>query len=69
MRKPMETEKLLAAAQGQPELAAELYGASLLAIEVDTPGEKRYLDQLADRLRLTPEITQRIRQIVGLPSA
>lgn len=65
----METEKLLAAAQGQPELAAELYGASLLAIEVDTPGEKRYLDQLADRLRLTPEITQRIRQIVGLPSA
>lgn len=66
MRKPMETEKLVAAVQGQPELAAEMYGASLLAIEVDTPAEKRYLDQLAAGLRLNPGVAQRIREAVGL---
>jgi uncharacterized membrane protein YebE (DUF533 family) len=47
MKKPMETQQLIAAARGRPELAAEIYGASLLAIEVDTPGEKKYLEQLA----------------------
>jgi len=66
MRKPMEMEKLLAAAKGQPELAAEMYGASLLAIEVDTPAEKRYLDQLAAGLGLRPDVTRRIHDIVGL---
>jgi uncharacterized membrane protein YebE (DUF533 family) len=69
MRKPMETEKLAAAVQGQPELAAELYGASLLAIEVDTPAEKRYLDQLAAGLGLHPEVAQRIKEVVGLQQA
>lgn len=69
MRKPMETEKLVAAVQGQPELAAEIYGASLLAIEVDTPAEKRYLDQLAAGLRLHPEVARRIQEAVGLPPA
>jgi uncharacterized membrane protein YebE (DUF533 family) len=66
MRKPMETENLVAAARGKPELAAQLYGASLLAIEVDTPAEKEYLDQLATALGLEPEVTQRIHQAVGL---
>jgi uncharacterized membrane protein YebE (DUF533 family) len=69
MRKPMETEKLASAAQGQPELAAEMYGASLLAIEVDTPAEKRYLDQLAAGLGLHPEVARRIREAVGIQSA
>ena len=69
MQKPMETEKLVAAVQGQPELAAEMYGASLLAIEVDTPAEKSYLDQLAAGLNLHPEVTQRIKQAVGLQPA
>lgn len=69
MRKPMETEKLVAAVQGQPELAAEIYGASLLAIEVDTPAEKRYLDQLAAGLGLHPEVAQRIKEVVGLQPA
>jgi len=47
LRKPMETEALVQSARGQEDLAAELYSASLLAIEVDTPAEKRYLNQLA----------------------
>jgi uncharacterized membrane protein YebE (DUF533 family) len=66
MNKPMETENLVAAARSKPELAAQLYGASLLAIEVDTPAEKEYLDKLAAALGLEPEVTQRIRQEVGL---
>ena len=66
MQKPMETEKLIAAAQGRPELAAQMYGASLLAIEVDTPAEKRYLDQLAAGLGLDPKVAQRIQGLVGL---
>jgi uncharacterized membrane protein YebE (DUF533 family) len=66
MQKPMATEELIAAAQGQPALAAEMYGASLLAIEVDTPAEQKYLDQLAAGLNLPPEVTQRIKKAVGL---
>jgi len=66
MQKPMETEKLLAAARGQAELAAQIYGASLLAIEVDTPAEKKYLEQLAAGMGLDPAVTQRIQALVGL---
>lgn len=66
MKKPMETQTLLAAAKGRPELAAEIYGASLLAIEVDTPAEKKYLDQLAAGLGLNPAVAQRIKDMVGL---
>jgi uncharacterized membrane protein YebE (DUF533 family) len=66
MRKPLETADLVAAARGKPELAAQLYGASLLAIEVDTPAEKEYLEKLAAALGLEPEVIQRIHQTVGL---
>jgi uncharacterized membrane protein YebE (DUF533 family) len=69
MQQPMETEKLIAAAQGQPELAAQIYGASLLAIEVDTQAEKNYLDQLADGLGLSRQVTGRIQELVGLQRA
>ena len=66
MQKPMETQGLVAAAQGRPELATEMYAASLLAIELDTPAEQQYLDQLAAGLDLHPQVTQRIREMVGL---
>jgi uncharacterized membrane protein YebE (DUF533 family) len=66
MQKPLESEQLISAAGGQPELAAQLYAASLMAIEVDTPAEKAYLGKLASGLGLTPEVTQRIEQMVGL---
>jgi len=69
LQKPMETEKLIAEAQGQPELAAQMYAASLLAIEVDTQKEKNYLDQLAAGLGLEPRVTGRIQQLVGLQPA
>jgi uncharacterized membrane protein YebE (DUF533 family) len=69
MKKPMETANLAATALGNPELAAELYSASLLAIEVDTPAEKKYLEELAAALGLEPEVTIRIHQAFGLPTA
>jgi len=62
----METASLVAAARGKPELAAELYAASLLAIEVDTPAEKEYLARLAGSLGLNPAVTQNLHQAVGL---
>jgi len=66
LKKPMETAVLVEAARGKLELAAELYSASLLAIEVDTPEEKQYLQELAAALGLEPEVTQRIHQELGL---
>jgi uncharacterized membrane protein YebE (DUF533 family) len=66
MRSPMETEKLIAAAEGHPNLAAQLYAASLMAIEVDTPAEKAYLANLASGLGLAPTVTRRIEEMVGL---
>jgi uncharacterized membrane protein YebE (DUF533 family) len=69
MQKPMETQQLITAAQGRQDVAAQIYAASLLAIEVDTPVEKQYLDQLASGLGLTPEVTQQIRGFAGVPVA
>lgn len=66
MRRPMETETLITAAEGHPNLAAELYAASLMAIEVDTSAEQAYLGKLASGLGLTPQVTRRIQQMVGL---
>jgi uncharacterized membrane protein YebE (DUF533 family) len=66
MRRPMETETLIRAAKGHPNLAAELYAASLMAIEVDTPAEKAYLSNLASGLGLAPAVTRRIEEMMGL---
>ena len=63
--KPMDTQALIAAAQGRPELAAQIYAASLLAIDVDTPQETAYLRDLATRLGLSPQVTGHIEQCLG----
>ncbi|HDQ39636.1 MAG TPA: tellurite resistance TerB family protein [Desulfonatronum sp.] len=69
MQKPLETEYLISAGRGKPELGVEIYAASLMAIEVDTLAEKAYLEKLAAGLGLTQEVTQRIEQMVGLRAA
>jgi len=66
LKKPMETQALVSAARGNPELAAQLYAASLLAIEVDTPAEKKYLEDLASALELEPGVTQHVHQQLGV---
>lgn len=43
-----------------PEQAAEIYVASSLAVDVDTPEEHRYLERLADALHLPDDLRQRI---------
>jgi uncharacterized membrane protein YebE (DUF533 family) len=66
MNKPMDTEELVAAAQGNPQLAAQLYAASLLGIEVDTPGERAYLEDLAKKLGLVPQAVTNLENTLGL---
>ena len=65
MNKPLDLAGLCAQAAGRPELGAQLYAASLLAVEVDTPAEQAYMDQLAQGLGLVPEVTQRLEAMVG----
>jgi uncharacterized membrane protein YebE (DUF533 family) len=66
MARPMDTDGIVAAAKGRPELPAQVYAASLLAIEVDTPAEKGYLEQLASALGLAPEVREQLHQSAGL---
>ena len=62
---PMETAKIVAAAKNRPELAAQVYSASLMAIDVDTDAERRYLDKLAGAMGLSQAVVQNIEQITG----
>ncbi len=64
--KPMDIDAVIASAAGQPETAAQIYSASLLAIEVDTPAEQQYMQQLAQGLGLDPRVTNHIHQFLGM---
>ncbi|MDR0476953.1 MAG: tellurite resistance TerB family protein [Desulfobulbaceae bacterium] len=64
--KPMDTEELVTAAQGRPELAAQIYAASLLTIDVNTPENAAYLRDLSTRLALAPQVTAHIEQSLGI---
>ncbi len=55
LERPADIEWLVNQATS-PERAAEIYAASLLAIEVDTPAERGYLAMLAARLELPDEL-------------
>ena len=58
--KPLELQRVIDSAQGRPELAAQIYAASLLAIDVDTSAEQQYMQALADGLGLQPETVEYI---------
>ena len=62
---PMETGKIVAAVQGRPDLAAQVYSASLMAIDVDTDAERMYLDKLARAMGLSPAVVRNIEQLTG----
>jgi uncharacterized membrane protein YebE (DUF533 family) len=66
MSKPIDTDSLTAAAAGRPELGAQIYAAALMAVEVDTPAEKAYLQQLAQGLGLAGGTVSRLEQMVGM---
>jgi uncharacterized membrane protein YebE (DUF533 family) len=69
LEKPVDLNTLVSAAR-TPEIAAEVYTASLLAIDVDTPAERAYLSLLAARLGLPPELVESLhRELETLPAA
>lgn len=59
MGKPVDMDAIVASATCQ-ETAAEIYLASLLAIDVDTVEEQSYLGMLAARLRLPRELVKEL---------
>ncbi len=64
MAGPLEVRPMVEAARGNPELAAQVYAASLLAVEVDTAAENRYLQELQRALGISPQVAEHIeRQI------
>ncbi|KPQ12587.1 MAG: hypothetical protein HLUCCO17_00400 [Saliniramus fredricksonii] len=50
----------------RPEVGAELYAASLLAMDPDTPTERRYLTELAAALGIDPGLAAEIEQTVAV---
>ncbi|MEE8272030.1 MAG: tellurite resistance TerB family protein [Alphaproteobacteria bacterium] len=66
MDRPLDLDGLLAAVDG-PGMAAQVYAASLLAIEVDTPAERMYLQLLAARLGLDAATVASLHEQTGTP--
>jgi uncharacterized membrane protein YebE (DUF533 family) len=65
MSQPLDLDGLVAAIPSQ-EVAAQVYAASLLAVEVDTDAERAYLAQLAQKTQLHPMVAQHIQQSMGV---
>jgi uncharacterized membrane protein YebE (DUF533 family) len=64
LRAPLDLRALVAEVPNEM-VAAEVYAASLLAIDLDTQEEVAYLRQLAQALRLDGETVARLHQITG----
>ncbi len=64
LRRPLDLAALMAAVPDE-RVAAEIYAASLLAIDLDTPAEAAYLRQLAQALRLDGATLSRLHEITG----
>lgn len=60
--RPLDIDGVIASAGGRPDIGAQIYAASLLAIEVDTLAEKQYMEKLAAGLRLAPETVSYLEQ-------
>lgn len=68
LQKPLDLEGLVRSVHS-PEVAVQVYSASLLAIEVDTPAEKEYLQKLAEGLGLDAQTVSKVHQALGLSPA
>jgi len=67
MTRPLDIDGLAAEVR-TPAVAAEVYAASILAIDIDTDAERQYLRDLARRLGLDAGTVQRLHQLTGAPS-
>jgi uncharacterized membrane protein YebE (DUF533 family) len=59
LRKPLDVDAVAKGARS-PEEAAEMYAASLLAIDVNNAAERGYLALLAARLRLDDKLVEHL---------
>ena len=64
LQSPARLEVLVAQAEDRT-LAEQIYAVSLLAIRVDTPAERSYMERLAAGLGLEPEAVGRIHGLLG----
>jgi len=64
MGRPVDMDAIVNSATS-PEVAAEIYIASLLAVDVDTPAEQSYLAMLAARLNLDPDLVAELHRQVA----
>ncbi len=67
LRRPLDLQALVSAVPNEA-VAAQIYGASLLAIDLDTAAEIAYLRQLAQGLGLDAGTVARLHQITGAPA-
>jgi uncharacterized membrane protein YebE (DUF533 family) len=65
MLKPMDMDDLVSRVFN-PQLAAQVYAASLFAIEVDTDAERDYLQALAQRLDLNEGVVNDLHRALGV---
>lgn len=65
INKPMDTMGLIAAVSN-PQMAAQIYTASLLAIEIDTDEERAYLKELANGLGLNENVVNYLHSAAGV---
>jgi uncharacterized membrane protein YebE (DUF533 family) len=65
MQKPMETDAIARAVPNQ-QVAAQIYTASLMAIQVDTDAERAYLKELAAKLGLNQQAVAYVHRAVGV---
>ena len=68
INKPLNIQNLVS---GIPNslVAAQVYAASLFAIDVNTNAERQYLKELAQALSLDADAVKRIHDMTGTPSA
>lgn len=65
MQAPLNVQAFAAEMPNQ-EVAAQVYAASLLSVEVDTDAERAYLQQFADAAGLHPLVVGQIHQTLGV---
>lgn len=68
MRKPLDVQGLAREIPNQ-QVAAQVYASALMAINVDTPSEQAFLQNLAMGTGLDQGTVARLHQMVGAPAA
>ena len=68
LRQPVDVDSL-AREVDSPHMATEVYTASLFAIDIDTPGERAYMSQLANSLGLPSSLVTQLHQSLEVRGA